>query len=96
MADDKCKSYKNNCLRPLILGVTLPFIRVSNVFKSSCSGAGRWGERSRRRVAVHSPAGVRPWSEQRLLILLGQAAVLSRVHLCAADENTKVHTEAWK
>lgn len=40
MADDECKSYKNNCLRPLILGVTLPFIRVSNVFKSSCSGAG--------------------------------------------------------
>lgn len=40
------KVYKNYCFRLLILGITLPFIRLSNVNKTSCSETSSWGERS--------------------------------------------------
>lgn len=40
------KVYKNYYFRLFILGVTLPFIKLSNVYKTSCSETGSWGERS--------------------------------------------------
>lgn len=40
------KVYKKYCFRLLILGITLPFIKLSNVNKTSCSETSSWGERS--------------------------------------------------